>query len=99
MSKIVSHRVCLRLISTLHASYDITNSQRYKRNVLMDLEAIKNKIFFKKLITSLKKALRSFKYLLFFLFKDCVLETQLMMEFLTPNTGVWNQLHKTLVLL
>ena len=38
----------------------------------------------------------SFKYILsFFLFKDWVLETQLKIEFLTPNTGVWNQLYNT----
>ena len=44
-----------------------------------------------------KKALCSFKYLFpFFLFKDWVSENQLRIEFLIPNTGVWNQLHKTL---
>ena len=39
MSKVVSHKVSLRMISTLHASYDIANSRRYE---IMDLEAIKN---------------------------------------------------------
>ena len=42
MSKVVSHKVCLQMISTLHASYDRTNLQRYEKNVLMDFEAIKN---------------------------------------------------------
>ena len=46
-----------------------------------------------------KKALCSFKYLFpFFLFKHWVLETELRIEFLTLNTGVWNQLHKTLLI-
>ena len=39
----------------------------------------------------------NFKYLFpFFSLKDWVSETQLRIEFLTPNAGVWNQLHKTL---
>ena len=51
MSKVVSHKVCLRIISMLHASYDITNSRRYENNVFMELEAIKNmKYIFKKLL-------------------------------------------------
>ena len=102
MSKVISHNICLRMISTLQASsYNIRNFRRYESNLFMDLEAIKNmKYFWKyfsKVIASLKKALCSFKYLFpFFLFKDWVLETQLRIEFLAPNTGVWNQQHKTL---
>ena len=73
MSKIVSHKVCLGLISALHASHDITNCYKFK------------------------KTLCSFKYLFpFFLFEDWVLESQLKIELLTVNSGVWNRLHKTL---
>ena len=54
----------------------------------------KHEIYFKKVITSLKKLLAAL--ITFFLFKDWILETQLRIEFLTPNTSVWNQLHKTL---
>ena len=62
----------------------------------MDLETINMKYIFNRLL-QIKKALWTFKYLFpFFLFKDWVLETQLRIEFLTPNVGVWNQLHKTL---
>ena len=42
MSKVVSDKVCLQIISMLHASFDITNSWRYENNVFMVLEAIKN---------------------------------------------------------
>ena len=35
----------------------------------------------------------------FFLFNDWVLETQLRIEFLTQNNGVWNRLHKTLFII
>ena len=66
----------------------------------MHLEAIKNtKHILKKGYYKFKKALCSFKYhfLFFFLFEDWVLETQLRIEFLTPNTGVWNQLYKILL--
>ena len=48
-------------------------------------------IYFKKVITSLKKlyaALNTFFLFTFLLFKDRVLETQLRIEFLTPNIGV-----------
>ena len=73
------------------------SSKVWKRNVFIDLEAIKNINFIFKRLLQIKKALWNFKYLFpFFLFKDWVLETQLRIEFLTPNIGVWNQQHKTL---
>ena len=58
----------------------------------MHLEAIKNtKHILKKGYYKFKKALCSFKYHFpFSLFEDWVLKTQLRIEFLTPNTGVWN---------
>ena len=60
----------------------------------MDFEAIKN---MKYILRRLLQALWNFKYLFpFFSLKDWVLETQLRIEFLTPNISVWNQLHKTL---
>ena len=74
MSKVVSHKVCLRMISTLHASYDMTNLRRYENtiNVFMDLEAIKNKIYYKKVITSLKKLYAALNT--FFLFLSSKIE-------------------------
>ena len=74
MSKVVSHKVCLRMISTLHASYDLTNLRRYENtiNVFMDLEAIKNKIYYKKVITSLKKLYAALNT--FFLFLSSKIE-------------------------
>ena len=51
MSKVDSHKVCLQMISTLHASFGITNLQRYENTVFMDLKAIKNmKYIFKRLL-------------------------------------------------
>ena len=74
MSKVVSHKVCLRMISTLHASYDMTNLRRYENtiNVFMDLAAIKNKIYYKKVITSLKKLYAALNT--FFLFLSSKIE-------------------------
>ena len=74
MSNVVSHKVYLRMISTLHASYDMTNLRRYENtiNVFMDLEAIKNKIYYKKVITSLKKLYAALNT--FFLFLSSKIE-------------------------
>ena len=62
------------MISTLHASYDMTNLRRYENtiNVFMDLEAIKNKIYYKKVITSLKKLYAALNT--FFLFLSSKIE-------------------------
>ena len=57
----------------------------------------KHELYLKKVVTSLKELCAALNtFFLFFLFKDSVFETQLRIEFLTPNTGVWNHLHKTL---
>ena len=64
MSNVLSHKVCLQMISTLNASYNLTNPRRYENNVLMDFEAIKN-------ITSLKKLCETLNtFFLFFLLNE-----------------------------
>ena len=97
MPKVVSRKVCLRMISTLHASYDITNSRRCENTLFSWFLKLLKTWNFKKVITSLNKLCAALNtFFLFILFKDWVFETQLRIAFLTPNTGVWNQLHKTL---
>ena len=72
MSKVVSHKVCLRMISMLMHH---TTSQIREGKEIQCFRGFrsyeKREIQFKKVNTSLKKALCIFKYLfLSFLFKD-----------------------------
>ena len=64
----------------------------------MDSEAIKNMKYIIKRLLQVSKSFVQLQlpFSFFSLFKDRVVETQLRIGFLTPNTGVWNQLHKTL---
>ena len=79
MSKVVSHKVCLRMICKLHASYNITNLQRYENTMFSWIQRLlKKRNIFQKVITSSKKICTVLHtFFLFFLFKDWVLETQL----------------------